>query len=382
MEMPAVRERPWKQSLPVERLAAEALHSAAQLRAVIERERLRADRSGLMFSLLVLTPRSTDHDPCDVNRFAQALLWRLRVTDEVGWWDQRALGVLLPDTPPAGARKVVHDILALAAEQSLLVDCEVYVYPSQEPPPDEVGEGGQSHFRADEKRRCPKIGTVPAPAARDADHLCSAQPLQGLLVQPLPAWKRLVDIVGAVVGLVLLLPLMAAVAAVIKLTSPGPIFFRQQRDGLGGQRFTLYKFRTMRVDAAQHKAALLAYSEQDGPAFKLTDDPRVTRFGRWLRRTCIDELPQFWNVLRGEMSLVGPRPMDSQEAQHCQAWQRRRLDVTPGMTCIWQVRGGSCVSFAEWMRMDIRYSRRRTLWQDLKLLFQTLVAVVRHRASR
>jgi len=371
-----VRERPWKRSLPVERLAAEALHSAAQLQAVIERERMRADRSGLKFSLLVLTPRSKDRGPCDVKGFAQALLWRLRITDEVGWWDQRALGVLLPDTPPAGARKVVNDILALAEEQSLLVDCEVYVYPSQEPPPDDGASDPDvvGPLRVSER--------AAATAARDADHLCSARPLEGLLVQPLPAWKRLVDIVGAVVGLALLLPLMAAVAAVIKLTSPGPIFFRQQRDGLGGKRFTLYKFRTMDMDAAQRKSALLACSEQDGPAFKLTHDPRVTWFGRWLRRTCIDELPQFWNVLRGEMSLVGPRPMDSEEAKHCRVWQRRRLDVTPGMTCIWQVRGGSHVSFAEWMRMDIRYSRRRTLWQDLRLMFETFVAVVRHRASR
>jgi lipopolysaccharide/colanic/teichoic acid biosynthesis glycosyltransferase len=377
MEIPAVPKRPWKRSLSMERLAPEALHSAKRFPAVIERERMRADRSGLMFCLLVLTPRNKDRGPCDVNLFAQALLWRLRITDEVGWWDQRALGVLLPDTPLAGARKVVNDILALAAEQSLVVDCEVYVYPSQEPPPT---DDGSSDAHVAGPLRVPERAA--APSARDADDFCLAQPLEGLLIQPLPAWKRLVDIVGAVVGLVLFFPLMAAVAAVIKLTSPGPIFFRQQRDGLGGKRFTLYKFRTMHVDAAQRKSELLAYSEQDGPAFKLTHDPRVTWFGRWLRRTCIDELPQFWNVLRGEMSLVGPRPMDSEEAKHCRVWQRRRLDVTPGMTCIWQVRGGSRVSFAEWMRMDIRYSRRRTLWQDLRLMFETFVAVVRHRASR
>src|SRR6185369_5282782 len=125
----------------------------------------------------------------------------------------------------------------------------------------------------------------------------------------------------------------------------------QTRDGIGGRQFQIYKFRTMIVNADAIKAQLRKDSEQDGPAFKLKNDPRVTKIGRLLRRTCVDELPQLFNVLRGDMSIVGPRPMCSREAQHCASWERRRLDVTPGLTCIWQVEGGTKVTFREWMRM-------------------------------
>jgi lipopolysaccharide/colanic/teichoic acid biosynthesis glycosyltransferase len=132
----------------------------------------------------------------------------------------------------------------------------------------------------------------------------------------------------------------------------------------------------MVLDAEVRKRELLALNEQDGPAFKVQADPRVTRIGRLLRAASIDELPQLWNVLRGEMSLVGPRPLPCAETEGCRGWQLRRLDVTPGVTCIWQVRGRSRVSFAEWMRMDIRYIGSRSLWGDLKLLLHTVPALL------
>ena len=177
--------------------------------------------------------------------------------------------------------------------------------------------------------------------------------LQELLVRRMPLWKRAIDFVGAAFGLLLLSPLFMTVAAAIKLTSPGPVVFKQRRAGLGGRPFTIYKFRTMCVDAEAKKKALRALSEQDGPAFKLTHDPRVTRIGRILRKTSIDELPQLWNVLKGDMSLVGPRPLPVDESEGCEQWQKRRLDVTPGLTCIWQIKGRSEVTFAEWVRMDV-----------------------------
>jgi lipopolysaccharide/colanic/teichoic acid biosynthesis glycosyltransferase len=130
------------------------------------------------------------------------------------------------------------------------------------------------------------------------------------------------------------------------------------------------------------KEQLRALSQQDGPAFKIKNDPRITLAGRYLRKTCIDELPQLWNVVIGDMTLVGPRPLPCDEADACENWERRRLDVTPGLTCIWQVRSGrSCIPFSEWMRMDLRYIRGRSPAQDLKLLWKTFVAVVLHRAS-
>src|SRR5205823_467758 len=129
------------------------------------------------------------------------------------------------------------------------------------------------------------------------------------------------------------------------------------------------------------KQELVASNEQDGAAFKIKNDPRVTRLGRWLRSTSIDELPQLWNVLRGEMSLVGPRPLPCAEADSCAGWQRQRLDVTPGLTCIWQVHGRCRVSFADWVRMDVQYIRSRSLWQDVKLLLLTLPAVLLRRGA-
>ena len=203
-----------------------------------------------------------------------------------------------------------------------------------------------------------------------------SQSLELLFAQPLPRWKRGLDIVGASLGLVGLTPLLAVVAVLIKWTSPGPVFFIQKRSGLGGKPFMLYKFRSMRCDAEAKKAELMALNEQDGQAFNIRNDPRITPLGRLLRTTSIDELPQLWNVLRGDMSLVGPRPLPCHESEACTVWQKRRLDVTPGLTCIWQIKGRSSVTFNEWVRMDLQYLRSRSLFEDVKLLAQTIPAVL------
>jgi lipopolysaccharide/colanic/teichoic acid biosynthesis glycosyltransferase len=201
------------------------------------------------------------------------------------------------------------------------------------------------------------------------------------MVRPMPRWKRVLDVLGAAAGLVVLAPVMAAAALAVMLTSPGPILFTQRRAGLGGRAFTIFKFRTMSADAEARKAELRPKSERDGPAFKLSADPRVTAVGRFLRSTSIDELPQLWNVLRGEMSLVGPRPLPLDESDGCTRWQRHRLDVTPGLTCIWQVSGRSTVSFAQWVRMDMAYIRRRTLLHDVWILVKTVPAVILRRGA-
>ena len=187
---------------------------------------------------------------------------------------------------------------------------------------------------------------------------------------------------GATIGLIFACPIFIVVAALIKLESPGPVFFRQWRTGRGGCPFQMYKFRSMVVDAELRKHNLLGLNEQDGPAFKLADDPRITQLGKFLRGTSLDELPQLWNVLRGEMSLVGPRPLPCEESNSCLDWQRRRLDVTPGLTGIWQVRGRSEVTFNEWVRMDLEYIERRSLWQDAKILFATVPAVIKRRGAK
>ena len=206
-------------------------------------------------------------------------------------------------------------------------------------------------------------------------HVDSISPLFGRPLA-LPAWKRCLDLIVASLLCVLCLPLLLIVACVVKLTSPGPIIFKQHRAGLSGKPFILYKFRTMIPDAESYRCDLADLSQQDGPAFKMSNDPRITNVGRLLRRTSIDEMPQLWNVLKGDMSLVGPRPLPCEESDALQGWQRRRLDVTPGLTCIWQVNGRSRVTFDEWVRMDLEYICTRSLWTDVKLLILTIPAVL------
>ena len=209
----------------------------------------------------------------------------------------------------------------------------------------------------------------------------TTEPLENLFLHPHPRWKRAVDVLVSLTGLLVISPLLAAIAVAIRVTSPGPVLFRQTREGHGGRLFTIFKFRTMRVGADAEKARLRAASEQDGPAFKLEADPRVTTLGRFLRKTCLDELPQLWNVLRGDMTLVGPRPLDFRESTKIARWGRRRLHVMPGLTCIWQVHGKSRVTFHEWMRMDIRYAQRVSFRGDVKLVLQTLRQMLLQRAS-
>ncbi len=188
--------------------------------------------------------------------------------------------------------------------------------------------------------------------------------------------KAVCDRIAAILGLLLLSPFFALVALLIKLESKGPIFFRQQRSGLNGRIFTLYKFRSMVSDAEARKADLQQSNEMDGPVFKMANDPRITRIGAFLRKTSLDELPQLINVARGEMSLVGPRPPLPQEVQEYEPWQRRRLSMKPGLTCIWQVSGRNDINFEQWMKMDLEYIDRWSLWFDVQLLAKTVPAVV------
>ena len=188
--------------------------------------------------------------------------------------------------------------------------------------------------------------------------------------------KRSFDVFGAAVALVLLSPLFAGVALVIKLTSHGPIFFRQERVGRGGRSFELLKFRSMVADAEERKADLAVHNQAAEGFFKIADDPRITRVGRFLRRSNVDELPQLLNVLRGEMSLVGPRPLIPQEDKRVVGWHRRRLELTPGITGHWQVLGSSRVPLDEMVAIDYLYVANWSLWADLKLLLRTIPHVL------
>jgi lipopolysaccharide/colanic/teichoic acid biosynthesis glycosyltransferase len=297
--------------------------------------------------------------PADVDFVGRVLIRRLRITDTIGLLSDCQVGVLLPDTPEAGAWKVASDICSVYPVGHDRPACEVYVYPE-----------------------CPSHHNGKPDREKQVAETVACTSVESLLVQPTPKWKRAIDIVGAVAGLILSLPILIAAGAAVKLSSRGPIFYSQWREGLGGRRFRIYKLRTMRLGADLQQLALRGFSVQNGPAFKMRDDPRATWIGRWLRASSLDELPQFWNVLRGQMSLVGPRPLPVHESAACQPWQRRRLSVLPGMTCIWQVVGRSTVSFDEWMRMDLEYIRRRSLLFDITLLLSTAPSVITNRGPR
>lgn len=185
--------------------------------------------------------------------------------------------------------------------------------------------------------------------------------------------KRLIDIVGSLCGIILLSPLFLIVAILIKLEDPkGKVFFAQERNGKYPKTFKMYKFRSMVHNAEDLLKDLMDRNEQTGPVFKINDDPRITKVGKFIRKTSIDELPQLFNVLKGDMSLVGPRPPIPHEVDQYNSYQMQRLAVKPGLTCIWQVSGRNNIGFDEWVEMDIEYIKTRNLWLDIKLIFKTV----------
>jgi exopolysaccharide biosynthesis polyprenyl glycosylphosphotransferase len=190
--------------------------------------------------------------------------------------------------------------------------------------------------------------------------------------------KRVLDVAGSLILLIVLAPLFLVAAVLIKLTSPGPVLFAQKRIGLNKRQFTMFKFRTMVPAAESIQEKLLHLNEMTGPAFKIKNDPRITAIGRVLRKTSIDELPQLFNVLRGDMSLVGPRAMSLRDYRYfSEDWQRRRFSVPPGITCLWQIHGRNTIPFEQWMVLDMQYIDKWSLWLDLKILALTIPAVLK-----
>ena len=185
--------------------------------------------------------------------------------------------------------------------------------------------------------------------------------------------KRIIDIIGSIISIVLVSPVLLVTAVLIKLESKGRIFFSQTRVGLHGKEFKIYKFRSMVDGAEALRKSIEHKNEMSGPMFKVRGDPRITKIGRFIRKTSIDELPQLINVLKGEMSLVGPRPSLPSEVEKFEAWMLKRLEVKPGLTCYWQVSGRNNICFEDWMKLDIDYVNNRNMQLDIKLIFKTII---------
>ena len=290
------------------------------------------------------------------------------------------VGLVSPTTPPSSSP--LPFLGPLASFPSILhshvVDAAI-VLPAALHPADVESVLSQCSTEGVEIWLLPaQLPHAPAPPALDD---LDGRPMLVFSQNDHPAWglavKRLADIVISAILLVLLSPLFLLFALLIKRSSPGPVFFSQIRSTRHGRTFPMYKFRTMVANAEALRETLAAQNEVSGPVFKIKNDPRVTPVGRFLRRYSLDELPQLWNVLRGDMSLVGPRPPIPAEVEQYEPWQRRRLSMRSGCTCLWQVGGRNALSFEDWMRLDLQYIDNWSLFLDFKILLQTFSAMIR-----
>jgi lipopolysaccharide/colanic/teichoic acid biosynthesis glycosyltransferase len=357
-----------------------------QFLACIRKERHRSDRSRAVLSLISarLPKRGGSYDP-GLEYALDGILHRIRSLDEVGWLEPGVVGVLLPETSKEGAWHLVKELQRNDLTGYLRnAEISVYSYPdSLDGGPSDGGNGRRERAeRNGHERRTPRVEREPAPVRASAKESQPTQPLVGLLLDKEPWWKRPVDVAGASLALVLLSPLMLGAALAVKVSSPGPVFYSSWRVGKGGQKFRFHKFRTMCVDAEKQKKDLLAQNEASGPVFKMERDPRITPIGRILRKSSVDELPQLWNVLVGDMALVGPRPPIPEETIWYEPWQRRRLELKGGLTCLWQISGRSNVSFEEWCRLDVKYHENRSFLGDVGILFRTVPAVFTARGAK
>jgi exopolysaccharide biosynthesis polyprenyl glycosylphosphotransferase len=330
----------------------------------LEREKRRADRSQAPLSMVLFRLDGTrDDSPGDVNRLLGVLCRSKRETDVVGYLSDDRIAVLLPDTDAQGTLVLTRKVIEHTGELGLSTVSATY--------PDRVFEDLK--------------------AENHAVHNANPFFVEGLAGAEAGSYrlKRSLDIVGAIAALLLLSPLMLVIAAAVAASSPGPVIFRQVRLGKRGVPFTFYKFRSMycHADDQVHREYVaklingnleeINQGEATKPLYKMQDDPRITRVGRLLRKTSVDELPQLFNVLKGDMSLVGPRPPLPYEAEKYQSWHLRRvLEIKPGITGLWQVNGRSKTSFDEMVRLDLRYVRTCSLALDLGILLKTVKVVL------
>jgi len=335
--------------------------SEAVFRSILFRECRRADRSNGAFMLLLITMQGVN-SPARWRQVVAATSVSRRETDVVGWLEYgRTVGVILPEArvaDPSAARRAIEDRVRRELAKQL---------------------DAASMSRLSVRVRFNPVWPQVEAESRAAGVLPGGRRwITGVL-------KRALDVMGSVALLILFAPVLFMVAAIVRLTSAGPIFFRQTRVGLGAKHFTMLKFRTMfaNSDHAIHREYVNAFIKASGNGgttgtlHKMVHDPRITPIGRVLRKTSLDELPQFINVLRGDMSLVGPRPPLPYEVEQYKSWHRRRIiDAKPGITGLWQVVGRSRTTFDEMVRLDLRYARTPSLWTDIKILLATPGAVI------
>jgi lipopolysaccharide/colanic/teichoic acid biosynthesis glycosyltransferase len=356
----------WTDRLPRFGKKDPLLLSATQFNREVSRERIRAIRRSFPFCVITIDLKRAEQLRRQSRMLVRILHRNLRMTDHKGILASGRYGVLLVDTTEMGGRAVLDRLAQLVERSGLKVEMDLRVHDPNGFGSDDDENQPQEGRRRDDDTSAKWI-RVDGEVEVSSDDPLVPRPMMRM------AAKRSLDIVGASVGLVITAPIIAWAIWQIRKYDNAPALFKQTREGYRGKPFTIYKLRTMCVDAESSQAALRAQSHRDGPAFKIANDPRVTPIGNFLRKTCIDELPQLWNVLKGDMSLVGPRPLPWHESRACDGWQRRRLDVRPGMTCYWQLNKKSVESFDDWMRLDLRYIDEIGLFRDLGIIAQTVI---------
>jgi len=348
------------------------LHSQMTFKALLCHERSRSDRDGSEFSLAVFDVSKVITNNERLQEIVNELKRQMRSIDEMGWLDEVNVGVLLPVTSLDGGRKFSTRVLESIPVPPTIVPWSVYTYPSHWP------SGGNGDSPLEHRNRGRPVRSSRSKPGENGSS--GADILGGIFSLRVPPWKRWMDIVGASLLIALLSPLFLLVSAYIKAISPGKILFRQERVGLQGRLFPVLKFRTMHEnnDPGAHRDYLKKLIRGGMPMDKLDieDDPRIIPGGRILRKACLDELPQLINVLRGEMSLVGPRPCIPYEAEAFLRWHTHRFDILPGMTGLWQVSGKNKLNFEQMVRLDIAYAQRMSLLFDLKILLLTLPTII------
>ena len=362
------------------------IHSSERFRDLIERERSRTDRTGICFALLVFKHKGRKRDTYQtLSHLAILLLSRVRTSDEIGWFDGTSLAVLMIRAGESGATEFGRKVIASLPDGVAVPTVSVYLYPNKREGKEQV------QLSKDDVTEAGSVVEIPPIPITEYADLSKDATMPSVFFRQLPLWKDILDVVFSLIALILLSPLFLLIAVYIKIADPGPAFFRQYRMGFRGKKFECWKFRTMKVnnDAAAHEEylkSLIKGGEQAMIKLDEKKDPRIIPFGWILRQSGLDELPQLVNVLRGDMSLVGPRPCLPYEAKEYDQWHAERFDSVPGLTGLWQVSGKNRTTFKDMMRFDIRYSRRMSFWMEILILFKTIPAIAQqvrdHRDKR
>jgi lipopolysaccharide/colanic/teichoic acid biosynthesis glycosyltransferase len=370
------------------RPSVEGIHPEEIFKAILKHERAVAERNNHTIAVLVFFPTEGQLLSNTAQILGRILAERLRATDLIGWMDSRAIGVILPHTCAKNAALVAEQICVKMAAHQAKLEYKFYLHPHDE---------CEKWDKRDEKL---VMKTDTSPSARAGHELSpfeavearirnisgkaavkqvGAHPLADICVAPFPVWKRVLDVLLCVFGLIVFGPAMVLIAIGIKIIAPGPVLFRQERIGFRGKPFMLYKFRSMKLnaDTGVHKEHLAQLMKSDKRLTKLDKaDARLIPYGKLFRASGFDELPQLFNIIRGDMSFIGPRPCVPYEYEQFIPWHKRRCETLPGLTGLWQVSGKNKTTFTEMMRLDINYGLRRTFLEDLRILVQTIPAVM------